>query len=278
MFAMNLQIKQSPVTFKLIITNVVVFVFALMYRGLVKDHEWNTPIEHFLGFSSQFEQVIRFPWTVISAVFFHVRLEHLIYNLLFLFFAGSLFEQLFSGRKLLMLYLFAGVFGNITQLLAAVIAPDIFPLGPVFGASGAIMGIFIAIAVYRPQLPVLIFGGFSLPIYVLALFFLILDLIGIGGNGGTAHMAHLGGALIGALTMIRKKGSIGIWNHIPWFSGHGKDSIRNNNARFKTDEEYNAIKHDSEARTDAILDKISRSGYESLSREEKEFLFKQGKE
>ena len=75
-----------------------------------------------------------------------------------------------------------------------------------------------------------------------------------------------------------KKGNIGIWNHIPWFSGHGKDVLRNSKTRFKTDEEYNAIKHDAEARTDAILDKISRSGYESLSREEKEFLFKQGKE
>ena len=138
------------------------------------------------------------------------------------------------------------------------------------------MAIFTAIAVYRPQTPIYLFGIVAIPIYVLALFFLAKDLIGIGASDEIAHFAHLGGAFFGFLTVQQIHSNSNILNQLNglFHKKQRADSVKNR--RFKPDEVYNAEKKAKQERIDTILDKISKSGYESLTREEKDFLFNQG--
>lgn len=139
------------------------------------------------------------------------------------------------------------------------------------------MAVFTAIAAYRPQTPIYLFGIVAIPIYILALFFLAKDLIGIGAADEIAHFAHLGGAFFGFMAVQKIHSSNNLLNSLSsLFIKKATHPIKNN-SRFKTDEAYNADKRVNQERIDAILDKISKSGYESLTREEKDFLFKQGK-
>ena len=120
------------------------------------------------------------------------------------------------------------------------------------------------------------FGIVAIPIYVLALFFLAKDLIGIGASDEIAHFAHLGGAFFGFLSVQQIHSNSNILNQLNGLFQKNKNTDSTKNRRFKSDEVYNAEKKAKQERVDAILDKISKSGYESLTREEKDFLFNQG--
>jgi hypothetical protein len=149
----------------------------------------------------------------------------------------------------------------------------------VIGASGSIMAIFIAVAFHSPQTQLLLFGKFSIRLYFLAIFFLIQDIIGIGTKDTTAHFAHIGGAIFGILSIVKMKfitaknpNSKGFFNQL--FKSSKKKTVA---PRFKSDEAYNQEKRAHQEKTDSILDKISKGGYESLNQSEKDFLFKQSK-
>lgn len=134
----------------------------------------------------------------------------------------------------------------------------------------------------------MLFGIFPIRLFFLALFFLLSDLISLGLDDGTAHFAHLGGALFGILSVYKINSSNNIVNRLqmigdrlgmffskaPLFKVKNKKSA---NERFKTDEQYNTEKKSNQQKTDKILDKISKSGYDSLSKKEKDFLFNQSK-
>jgi membrane associated rhomboid family serine protease len=216
------------------------------------------------------------PWTLFTSIIAHFSLGHLFFNMLFLFFAGSMFEQVFGGKKLLLTYVFGGIMGNLFELTVTFLFPDFSPPHYVVGASGAIMAIFSAIAVYRPQTPIYLFGLIAIPIYVLALFFLAKDLIGLGASDEIAHFAHLGGAFFGFLAVQNIHSQSNMLNRITRLFERKQGTAPRKNARFKTDEVFNAEKIAKQERIDEILDKISKSGYESLSREEKDYLFNQG--
>jgi hypothetical protein len=150
------------------------------------------------------------------------------------------------------------------------------------------MAIFMALAFYRPNLNVMLFGLFPVRLIFLALFFLLSDLISLGLNDGVAHFAHLGGAIFGAFSIrnllsrnnimvrIQKLGDSLMKAIRSIFKGTPKQPKRSN-TRMKTDEEYNIERKTKQEKIDKILDKISKSGYESLTRQEKDFLFNQSK-
>jgi hypothetical protein len=173
-------------------------------------------------------------------------------------------------------------------LLAHVIFP-IFQAGQtsVVGASGAVMAIFTALAFYRPNLNVLLFGLLPVRIIILALIFILIDFISLGNNDGTAHFAHLGGVLTGILSIQRIHSSGNIINQtqmfwdklLKLFSREKRLKVKKGGrtAQFKTDEEYNLSAKQRQEKIDLILDKISKSGYESLTKQEKDFLFQQSK-
>lgn len=277
---LKFQLNNGKMTVRLIIVNVIAFV-AIYISGLIEGLFGSTNVGLTLfTFPTNWLEFGMKPWTLITSIIAHFSLGHLFFNMLFLFFAGSMFEQVFGGRKLLLSYVFGGIMGNLFELTVTFLLPDLSPAHYVVGASGAIMAVFTAIAVYRPQTPIYLFGIIAIPIYVLALFFLAKDLIGVGSSDEIAHFAHLGGAFFGFIAVQNIHSPSNVLNRInQLFQRKSRKSSPspNTNTRYKTDEVFNAEKKAKQERIDEILDKISKSGYESLSREEKDYLFNQGK-
>lgn len=270
------QLKNGKMTVRLIIVNVIIFV-AVYILGLIEGLFGSTNIGLSLfTFPTSVLEFVMKPWTLFTSIIAHFSLGHLFFNMLFLFFAGSMFEQVFGGKKLLITYVFGGIMGNLFELTVTFLFPDFSPPHYVVGASGAIMAVFSAIAVYRPQTPIYLFGLIAIPIYVLALFFLAKDLIGLGASDEIAHFAHLGGAFFGFLAVQNIHSQSNMLNRITRLFERKQGTAPRKNSRFKTDEVFNAEKKAKQERIDEILDKISKSGYESLSREEKDYLFNQG--
>jgi predicted Co/Zn/Cd cation transporter (cation efflux family) len=153
------------------------------------------------------------------------------------------------------------------------------------------MALFTAMSIYRPNIEVSFFNIFPLKLIYLALFFIVLDIITLGIKDGTAHFAHLGGAVFGFWSIQKLISSSNVVVFVQLilnkminffknlFSGNRKlkvkKGVKTRSTEFKTDEDYNLEKKRKQEKTDAILDKISKSGYDSLTKTEKDFLFNQ---
>ncbi len=283
------QLRAGTMTNRLIIVNVCVFLGILLLKKslllfnidpLMSD-AW---IHHLLDLNSAFPAFIRAPWGLLTSIFTHEQFGHLLFNMLFLYFSGRFFEQYFSRKKLWLTYLFGGIAGGLLELLANNLFPALQGTNVVIlGASGSIMAIFTALAFYQPNLQVSLFGVFPIRIYFLALFFLFKDLINLGTDDQIAHFAHLGGALFGLLSIQNLHSSKNILTKLDGFFSRftsiftREKKVKTSRSRFKTDEEFNSEKRQKQVKMDQILDKISKSGYDSLSKAEKEFLFHQSK-
>jgi membrane associated rhomboid family serine protease len=283
------QLRSGTMTNRLIIVNVCVFLLILLVKKSFllynidprTSDEW---IHHLLDLNSSLPAFIRAPWGLFTSIFTHEQFGHLLFNMLFLYFSGRFFEQYFSRKKLWLTYLFGGICGGILELVANNLFPALQGTNVVIlGASGSIMAIFTALAFYQPNLQVQLFGIFPIRIYFLALFFLFKDLINIGTDDQIAHFAHLGGALFGLLSIQKMHSSKNILTRLEGFFNRikglftAKKLPKNTRTRFKTDEEFNVEKRQKQERMDEILDKISQSGYDSLTKAEKDFLFNQSK-
>ena len=233
------------------------------------------------------------PWTVVTYMFTHWDLFHLFFNMLVLYYIGRIFEDLLGGRRLLGNYLLGGFMGLALYFISYNLLPafERYAQGStILGASGAVMGVFIGIAAYRPDLEIrlLLFGTVRLK--WLALIYVAIDLISIrqGGNSG-GHIAHLGGALYGYLAARQlARGRDWSLTFVQALEAIGRAFRPKRGTRLKVakrpvrnvherDASFNQSKADQQARVDAILDKIGRSGYDSLTKEEKDFLFKASK-
>ncbi len=276
---------------KLIMINAGVFLFLRLFDLTFWLLGVESPdVAAWLMSSSDLPTLVRKPWTVITYMFTHWSIGHIFWNLLILYFIGRIFEDLLGPRRMLGNYLMGGLVG----LSLFIISYNLFPVfqnmvgSPILGASAGVMAVLIGLAAYRPdlELHLLIIGAVRLKWIALAIVFIDLISIRESANSG-GHIAHLGGSLYGYLAgrqLLRGNDwSLNIINSLdnlfkPFRSkGHApKMRVEKRFVRstVSNDIAYNAAKKDKQERVDAILDKISRSGYDSLSKEEKDFLFK----
>ena len=294
------QLKNGDMTIRLIFINTIVFLFIglLNVIGNLTLGETQVNIvlfnEKLFSLNTNVSKLVYSPWTLITSMFAHFSFFHLLMNMLMLYFSGKMFTQLFSGKRLLNTYILGGVFGAVLEIIARAIFPVFQNINVgVVGASGSIMAIFMALALYRPNLQVMLFGVFPVKLIILAAIFFGIDLFALASNDGTAHFVHIGGAILGAISIrnINSPSNIitifqkftdsifGFFQNIfkkkePKFTIHQGGSGRGN---VKTDEEYNYDMKQRQIQVDVILDKIAKSGYESLSKAEKQFLFDQSK-
>jgi len=243
-------------------------------------------IGQFLALPSDLTSLGQMPWTMITYMFTQEGFFHLLFNLIMLYFGGTIFLEYLSERKLLTTYLLGGITGAIFFVGA-------FNLFPVFqhvtseavaiGASASVLAIFIAIATYVPDYTVHLFLFGRLKMKYLAIAFIGIDLLSIQHGNPGGHIAHLGGALWGfAYAFQLKKGNdfyrIFDWFKKPVTSSHRASmkytTSRPGNSKPLSDVEYNSRRVATQEQIDKILDKISKSGYSSLSADEKELLFK----
>lgn len=280
---------------KLIFINVAVFLcislLEVFGRLLGMNTEW---LKLLFGLQANFYGLLFYPWGLFTSIFAHFHVIHLLMNMVLLYFVGKILEQFFGSKRLLTIYLLGGIAGGILEILAH----EIFPLFAnqsmvVVGASGSIMAIFMALAFYRPNLKVMLFGVVPVRLILLAGLYLLYDALSLGLNDGTAHFAHIGGAIIGFAAAQQAHSSVSIFarfeNFIDRISSRLKGTFTSTKkpkmkvykggggGSRKVDYEYNEDKKAKQEKTDAILDKISKSGYESLTKAEKDFLFNQSK-
>lgn len=272
---------------KLIAINLVVFVFFSLISFLFQT----TVVFDWFVLSKEFSGLLLKPWSVFTYSFLHQGLLHLVFNMITLYYVSKLFLSRYNSKLFLNTYLLGAIVGGTLFLLSY----NLFPvfsnqLSYLVGASASVMAILIFICASLPQMEVSIFT-FKLKLWQLGAVFVALDLIQIpyGNSGG--HIAHIGGALFGyfyATQLNKGNDDIGkgfekfMDTIVSWFSFKRKSNLKTvHKSRAqkrnsgKTVHQKKRIQQD---QIDAILDKISKSGYESLSKEEKAFLFQSGKE
>lgn len=282
-------------TIKLIFVNAIVFVLISVTEVLGRLIGGNigmtiqTIVESIFSLNVPIKEFIIKPWGLFTYAFTHYSFIHLLFNMIFLFGIGRIFEQFFSAKRLLYTYILGGVLGGILEVLAQLIIPG-YGGTHVVGASGAVLAILVATAFYQPQLSVSIFGLFNMRLIFIALIYILSNVYSflMGTESSIAYMAHLGGALLGYISVQNSFAHTNIINRAMRLgdkitglfkpkktkTGHFRYS-KSEGRHFKSDEEYNMDAKNRQQQIDAILDKISRSGYESLTKDEKELLFKQ---
>lgn len=240
--------------------------------------------------SDDFYTILSNPWSLITYGFLHFDFFHILFNMLWLYWFGQFFLNLFNGKRLLTIYLLGAFFGGLLFVLSY----NFFPVfkydnRPLIGASGAVTAIMIFIATYTPNTEVRIFT-FTLKLWHIALFLFLFDLVRIPSSGNAGGlMAHVGGAIFGFVYAIQlaKGNDIGKWfeNFMDWianlFKPRKKKPFKKVHRTTQPSSQRSKPKDpksEHQKKVDGILDKIGKSGYESLTKEEKDFLFKAGKE
>ena len=264
---------------KLIFINVLIYIFIQVLSVITRLTGQNLSsleINLFTLKTSPVEFLLS-PWGILSSIFSHFDFFHLLFNMLFLYFVGKIAEYYLGSKSIIILYITGGIVGGLIEILAHTLFPNLNLLNTlVVGASGSIMAIFIAISVHKPTTEVNLYGVFKVKIIWLALVYFILDLITIGTPDGIAHLAHIGGAITGFILLYDNGKILNSINKL--FTIKPKTNLKvKKGGRPLSDEEFNAVKKQNEELTNKILDKISKSGYESLTKSEKDFLFKQSR-
>lgn len=279
---LKLQYKTGGMVQKLIFWNIGFFLFSLVFFYSFSAGKFQIPT--WIALSSDLGTFIRTPWTLITFNFFHAGFLHLIFNLLVLHFSGRLFNTYFTDKQLFGVYVLGGIFSGITFVLSYIF---IGKAGLLVGASGAIMAILIATATYAPFMLLRIPLIGIVKLWHVAFVILLVDLIQMPLDNTGGHLAHLGGALFGFIyikllqsgTDITKPFSALLDAFANFFKPKKKTPFKKVH-RNTTKNGVNSFKENkdmTQKQIDDILDKISKSGYDSLTKEEKEFLFKAGK-
>jgi membrane associated rhomboid family serine protease len=280
----------NPVT-RLIVINVALFLFISILHILssLTGSEtltafFNFGIENF-SFPLSLYGLIHKPWTLITYMFTHIEVMHIFWNMITLFWFGQILLSYTSPKKIIPLYLLGGIAGALFTLILFIIVPSfhVYLGAPLIGASAGVTAIIVAAAALVPEyrMNLMLIGPVKL-VYV-ALFVLFLDVLNVASYSNVGgNLAHLGGALMGYVFIAQyKKGndwSAWINRFFDWISGLFKSSPKSKMKvtykRGVSDEDYNYSKKVEQEYVDEILDKISKSGYESLTKREKEILFK----
>ena len=269
---------------KIIVVNFVIYFLTstvLKFQGSGSGLEW-------LSLPKSASKVILVPWTLITYGFTHYSFSHLFFNMIFLYFFGRSFSNLFKSDLCLKVYLL----GILSGGLAFVLVYNIFPsgnlntVGPLVGASAGVRALIIFLCVYLPSKEVRFFT-FQFPLKYIGIALVVLDIPGLFSQNSGGTIAHFGGYILGYLYARQFQKGIDMGEFIDkvtaYFSKsksnlktvHKKTNNKNSSFAGKNKEEFDRFTH--QKQIDLILDKISKSGYESLTQVEKDFLFRAGK-
>lgn len=274
---LKMQYQFGGVAFRLIFWNVLCFLVSLLFFYQFQLGVFNFP--NWIALSSDLSVLISKPWTLIGYAFFHHGFGHLFFNMMVLHFSSMLFLTFFNSKQFLGLYLLSALFSGV----AFVIGYYFLQLSSAMvGASGAIMAILVATTTYRPLMHVrLLFFG-NVKLWHITAVILVLDFMQFRIENTGGHIAHLAGAFFGFIFIKLLQNGIDLSRIL---NNPFKKSRR---APFrKVHKNYPksapkpssriVVKDKTQQQIDEILDKISQSGYDCLTQDEKEFLFKAGK-
>lgn len=289
--------QQGNIVVRLIYINVAAFVLSVLLSVVLGLFEVSTAeFLRFLYLPADLLQLLRRPWTLITYMFMHAGVWHLLGNMLWLYWFGRLFLYFFSAKHLRGLYVVGGLMGGLLYIAAY----NLFPIfsnqlysATLVGASASVLAIAIATAVREPEyrINLMLVGPVKLKYF--ALFIVLFDALYVGSNNAGGHIAHLGGALAGwwFAKGVSQGRDITHWVNVCIDAIAGlsfksfqfkrkprkpKMKVHSQNSR-TADYEYNAHKKAQSDEIDRILEKLKKSGYSSLSDEEKRRLFEASK-
>ena len=291
--------KRDNTLIQLILVNLVVFVVILLlkitlYFGEVA-HVYGWVLTH-LSLPASLYSFVYKPWTLLTNFFVHEGVFHILFNMLFLYWFGSLVEEYIGGRRLLSLYILGGLAGGLTFMFLYNVLPYFsasLPSASLYGASGAVYAIIVGAATLLPEhtFSLLLIG--PVRIKYIALFYILLSMAELVGSNPGGNIAHLAGALLGFVFIksLRNGTDLGapvnatadfitiLFKKKPQMrvSYKREASPAPSSRSFYVSGQKpvaNATAMPNQDEIDAILDKISKSGYESLSKEEKQRLYK----
>ena len=286
-----------PVLKKLLFANGIVFFIQLISQMIVYGYSSE-------GYTVSYEYVLTkyfalnsisgehsnfYIWQLLTYQFMHANFTHILFNMFMLWMFGMEIENIMGSKKFLIFYLLCGFGAGLLQLFLAPLFEG--GMGPTIGASGAVFGVMIAFAMYFPDRYVFIY--FLIPVkakYLIA-FLVIIEFMSVGNQSFVAHLAHIGGAITALFFILYdRRNQIGADNILGSFkrstSGFSSSSLRNpfkskpkdvEDAKFYDINESKKEDVVTEAEIDAILDKISKSGYQNLTDREKKILFEASK-
>lgn len=272
---------------KLIVVNVTVYVIGWLIsvtQGIPRIYSLS-----WLELPKEFSSFIVKPWAIITYGFAHTSFWHLFFNVMVLYFVGRSFSNLFNIKLSLNVYFLGIISGGLAFILFYALFPDslLKHVGPLLGASAGVRAALIFLCAYMPKHEVRL-GSLSFQLMYVGLVLVGLDIFGLLGDNAGGHIAHLGGDLLGFFYARQLQGGKDIGKGFEkimdqmtsWFTFSKKSNLKTvhkNKSKVGgyTKGEFNQFNN--QKQIDIILDKISKSGYESLSKAEKEFLFKAGK-
>jgi membrane associated rhomboid family serine protease len=285
-------IKDRSALSRLIVLNVAIWlainlirVIAFLFQtpGNQLEDIWLINIQKWLAVPAGFALWISKPWTPFTYMFLHIDFWHLFFNMIWLYWFGKIFLEFLSDRRMIAVYIIGGLSGALSFMLAFNFFPAFtasLGYALALGASASVLAIVVATSMMVPEYVVnLLFIG-KVKIKYIALITIALDVFMLRSSNAGGHFAHLGGAVAGLLYILAMRSKVisGLFrfsdNKV--FGMFRKSKIKTvyTSSKPLSDEDYNASKARNQKRIDGILDKIAKSGYKSLTEEEKEFLFK----
>ena len=275
------KLRKLNILEKVIVINVAIFLVGLLLKFIYAGNlSW-------LELPSDFIEFIVKPWSIITYAFVHYDFIHILFNMAWLYFIGKFFLNVFNPKLALNVYLLGAISGGLLYLLIYGLFPNVFGESQLVGASASVRALLIFICAYMPNQEVQFFT-FKLKLWYIGVAIVVLDIIGLFGINAGGNLAHLGGASLGYYyaKQYLKGQDIGkgferlintVTNSFKFSKKGPLKTVHKNKTKVGgfTKGEFNQFNH--QKKIDVILDKISKSGYDSLTAEEKEFLFKAGK-
>jgi membrane associated rhomboid family serine protease len=281
------QYKGGGIAFRLLFWNIICFFVSYVVFGLLQFVAIKIDFLQYVSLSSNPMDLLWKPWSVITYAFFHSDLFHIFFNMILLNFSSQLFLTFFNQKQLLGLYVLSAIFSGLVFVLAFYLMNI---MAPIVGASAAIMAILVAVTTYQPLMNVRLLLIGNVKLWHITLFtIVVVDIMQIRDANSGGHIAHLAGAFFGFVFIkLLEKGTdlstlvttvidffVNLFTKSP--SKPFKKVHRNYKKTIEKPTSRIVTKDKAQQQIDEILDKISQSGYDCLTKEEKEFLFKAGK-
>lgn len=265
----------------LIAINVIVFIFQAFFGGIeISGQSLNRYIVDIFGFDPDLVTAITQPWRFVTYMFLHGGGFHLLFNMLWLWWMGRAVEEGLGPRTFAVIFFGAGIGGAFFHVALSFL----YGTSMVIGASGAVFGVMVAFAYMYPTMPIMLFLLPPIEARYVVAGLIVFDVLFIGAGDNVARLVHLGGAGIGYLLVKAHYNGVDlskyvrpiekIWNpELSGFNKKKKEKKRKKNRDMYSVSDVEILDEEEISDLDEILEKISKHGYDGLSKEEKKRLF-----
>ena len=279
--------SRGSVITRLIYINLGVFIFFRIIQLIAFFSGNSFTLIQYFELPSEISLFLKQPWSLITYMFLHFNFLHILFNLLVLYWFGRIFLDYYDQEQLLGLYFLGGIAGGLFYMIVFNMAPvfsQVVKFSYLLGASASIIAVLIAAAIRDPNRDIYLFLIGRVPLKFLAAFMIISYIIGISTSNAGGNLAHLGGALMGWIFVAALGKGTDITSFVS-FTINRTGRLFKPKTRIQVihrqpprdDYEYNRQKAAEQNELNRILDKIGNEGYESLTKEEKDTLFRQNK-